>query len=140
MLVIAELGLVAAPWLDFNRLTAPSLILHHLATAWLVLNIVKPLIGERERWTAGRWHLVAGYLWTLAPLFVAPIVVLSGAKMPVASVEAGGPSLLVYGWILQFALAVVPHLFTRVLLPGQPAQLGGNWLSLLMVHLGGLFR
>ncbi len=139
MLVIAELGLVAAPWLDFNLLTAPSLILHHLATAWLVLNIVKPLIGDRERWTAGMWHLVAGYLWILAPLFVAPLVLLSGAKMPVASVEASGPSILVYGWLLQFAFAVVPYLFARILLPGQPAQLGGNWLSLLMVHLGGLF-
>lgn len=139
MLVIAELGLVAAPWLDFNLLTAPSLILHHLATAWLVLNIVKPLLGDRERWTAGMWHLVAGYLWILAPLLAVPFVLLSGAKMPVARVEASGPSILVYGWLLQFAFAIVPYLFTRVLLPGQPAKLGGNWLSLLMVHLGGLF-
>lgn len=85
------------------------------------------------------WHLVAGYLWILAPLLVAPLVLLSGATMPVASVEAGGPSILVYGWLLQFVFAVVPYLFARILLPGQPAQLGGNRLSLLMVHLGGLF-
>jgi len=139
LLVIAGLGLLAAPWLGVDALTAPSLILHHLATAGLVLNLVRPLLGDRAQWTAGLWHLVAGYLWILAPLVAAPLVMLSGAALPAASLEASAPPLLVYGWLLQFALAVVPYLFARLLLPGQPARLGGTWLSLLLVHLGGLF-
>jgi hypothetical protein len=49
------------------------------------------------------------------------------------------PSVLVYGWLLQVLLAVAPYLFARTAWPDQPAPLGGNWLSLLLVHLGGAF-
>jgi hypothetical protein len=104
-----------------------------------VANLVRPLLGDRARWTAGLWHLVAGYLWILAPLAAAPLVMLSDGALPAASLEASAPPLLVYGWLLQFTLAVVPYLFGRLLLPGQPARLGGTWLSLVLVHLGGLF-
>ncbi|HLB47092.1 MAG TPA: hypothetical protein VJL59_08690, partial [Anaerolineales bacterium] len=56
-----------------------------------------------------------------------------------ASVELNAPALLVYGWVLQVAYALAPYAFSRTLLPGEPARLGGNWFSLIAIHLGGLF-
>ncbi|MEZ4672193.1 MAG: hypothetical protein R3E39_30165 [Anaerolineae bacterium] len=34
---------------------------------------------------------------------------------------------------------MIPLLFRHVFLPDTPAKLGGNWLSLIAVHLGGIF-
>ncbi len=138
MLVLAGALLIVGPWLGQNMITMPGLLLHHAATAILLLNVVKPLLGDRQAWSAGMVHLVAAYLWILAPLLAVPVALLGRVQVPVANVEAIGPSLLVYGWVLQLAYALVPLLFRRVLLPDAPARLGGNWLSLLAVHVGGL--
>ena len=40
--------------------------------------------------------------------------------------------------MLQFSYAFIPYLFSRAFRPGQPAELGGNWFSLITVHLGGI--
>ncbi|HLB48586.1 MAG TPA: hypothetical protein VJL59_16390, partial [Anaerolineales bacterium] len=66
MFAIAGAGLVAGPWLGSLPLIVTSVILHHAATAWLLLNVVKPLRRDARVWTPGMLHLVAGYVWILA--------------------------------------------------------------------------
>ena len=40
--------------------------------------------------------------------------------------------------MLQFGYALLPYVLVRTLLPGERARLGGHWLSLVMVHSGGV--
>lgn len=139
MFVTADIGLVIGPWLGSIPLIVASLALHHLATAWLLLNVVEPLAGDAKAWTPGMLHLVAGYVWILSLVMVAPFGMMPLLQEARASVELNAPALLVYGWVLQVAYALAPYAFSRLLLPGEPARLGGNWFSLITIHLGGLF-
>lgn len=135
-MLVGDLGLVAGPWLGLNAITVPSLLLHHAATAGLLVNVVRPLADDRAAWGPGTMHLVAGYLWILSPVLAAPFVMMSGIQPPQASLEGGGPAFLVYGWVLQVGIALVPYLFARLQSSDQPPRLGGNWLSLVAVHAG----
>lgn len=137
-LLAGGLALVAAPWLGLTPLIAVGILLHHLATLWLLASLVRPLLGQRARWTAGLWHIVLGYALILVPIFVAPVIVLTGAMPPMAILESGAPSVLVYGWALQLSYALFPYLLARLWPGAGPARLGGNWLSLLAVNLGAL--
>lgn len=53
MMTLGALGLVLYPWLHSLWFAVPGLILHLGATIWLLLNVVKPLWGDRRAWTAG---------------------------------------------------------------------------------------
>lgn len=139
LMTLGALGLVLGPWLKSNWFSVPGLILHLSATIWLLLNVIKPLWGDWQAWTPGMWHLVTAYFWILAPVLVAPLIILGVPGFPGAGIEQSAPQALIYGWVLQFGYALLPYLFARFLLPAQPAKLGGNWFSLITVHLGGVF-
>jgi hypothetical protein len=140
MMTIGALGLVLGPWFKSNWFSVPGLVLHLSATIWLLINIIKPLLGDREAWSQpGIWHLVGSYFWILAPVLVAPLIILGVPGFPGAGIEQNAPQALIYGWVLQFGFAFLPYFFRRAFLPDEPAQLGGSWLSLVTVNLGGLF-
>lgn len=139
MMTIGALLLVIGPWVKNELFSVPGILLHLSATGWLLLNVIKPLRGDRLTQTPGFWHLVTSYVWIIAPVLVAPLIILKVPGFPGAGIEQNAPQALIYGWVLQFGYAVLPYLFTRVFLPDQPAKLGGSWFSLLTVHLGGLF-
>lgn len=140
MLTLAALLLVLGPWFKNEAFTVPGIVLFIGGTVWLLLNIIKPLVNDRAVWRApGIWTLVTAYAWILAPVLVAPLILLQVVGFPGAGIEQNAPQALIYGWVLLFGYAVIPYLFTRAFLPGQPAQLGGSWLSLSAVHLGGFF-
>ncbi len=138
MMTLGALGLVLGPWTKSLLFTVPGLILHLTATGWLLLNVIKPLLGDRKAWTPGMLHLILSYAWILAPVLVAPLIILGVSGFPGAGIEQNAPQALIYGWVLQFAYALVPYLFARSLLPDRPARLGGNWFSLITVNLGGV--
>ena len=135
---VGALGLVLGPWIQVNWLTAGGLIVHTAGTLLLLANVIRPLWGRRRAWTAGTWHLVSAYLWFLLPVVVAPLIVANVDTAAVQNVEQSGAPILVYGWILQFGLALIPYLFDRALAGARPARLGGNWLSLAAIHAGGI--
>jgi len=140
MMFLGALGLVLGPWLNALYFSVPGLVLHLAATFWLLANVVAPLRGDRLWRTPGIWHLVTSYLWILAPVLVAPLIILKVPGFPGAGIEQNAPQALIYGWVLQFGYALLPYVLARALLPTQgPARLGGNWLSLGTVHLGGVF-
>ena len=139
MMTIGALGLVLGPWFQSNLFTVPGLLLHVSATLWLLLNVIKPLLGDRQQWTAGMLHLVTAYVWILAPILVAPLIILQVPGFPGAGIEQNAPQALIYGWVFQFGYAIIPLLFRRIFLPDSPPKLGGNWFSLIAVHLGGIF-
>lgn len=138
MLTVGALGLVLGPWVRSELFTVPGILLYLTATLWLLLNLVKPLLGERALWTPGLWHVITAHVWILAPVLVAPLILLKVPGFPGAGIEQNAPQALIYGWVLQFGYAVIPYLFSRVFTPDQPARLGGSWFGLATVHLGGL--
>jgi hypothetical protein len=139
MMTLGALLLVIGPWVKNEWFSVPGIILHLSATGWLLANVIKPLRGDRITKTPGFWHLVTSYVWIIAPVLVAPLILLKVPGFPGAGIEQNAPQALIYGWVLQFGYALIPYLFVRFLLPEQPAQLGGGWFSLITVHLGGVF-
>ncbi len=138
MMTVGALGLVLGPWVKSELFTVPGILLYFSATVWLLLNLIKPLVGDNRLWTLGLWHLLTAHVWIFAPVLVAPLIILKAPGFPGAGIEQNAPQALIYGWVLQFGYAVIPYLFARAFLPEQPARLGGNWFSLITVHLGGL--
>jgi len=138
LMTAGALGLVLGPWTQSNLFSVPGLLMHLTATIWLVLNVVRPIWSERKRWTPGMWHLTTSYIWILAPVLVAPLIITGVPGFPGIGIEQNAPQALIYGWVLQFSFAVMPYLFARTLLPDEPAELGGSWLSLAAVHAGAI--
>ena len=139
MMTLGALGLVLGPWFQSNFFSVPGLIMHLSATIWLLLNVIKPLVADPQLWTPGMLHLITAYAWILAPVLIAPLIILQVPGFPGAGIEQNAPQALIYGWVLQFGYAMIPLLFRRIFLPDTPPKLGGNWFSLIAVHLGGIF-
>lgn len=135
LLVVGALGLVLGPWVKSNWFTVPGLVMHMAGTIWLLTGVIKMLAGDR--WPVGAWHMITSYFWFFAPVLVAPMIILKVPGFPGAGIENNAPQALIYGWVLQFGYALLPYVFTRVFLSDQKAQLGGNWFSLVAVHVGG---
>jgi cytochrome c oxidase cbb3-type subunit I len=137
---LGALGLVLGPWMNGNLVVmVPGLVLHVVATVWLLVLIVQSLQRHGLFASAGAWHLVVSYVWILLPVLVAPLIILGVSGIPGADIEATAPQALIYGWMLQFLYAVAPYFTARWLLHNEKARLGGNWLSLITVNLGGIF-
>lgn len=140
MLTIGALGLVIGPWVKSNWFSVPGIILFLTGTIWLLLNVIKPLWSDKAAWSQpGLWHIVIAYFWILAPVLVAPLIILEVPGFPGAGIEQSAPQALIYGWVLQFGYAFIPYFFYRLFLPDAPAKLGGSWFSLVTVNLGGIF-
>ncbi len=137
MMSVGALGLVIGPWLGGALwATVPGLVLHLSATIWLLgLSAVSirraGLLGK-----PGGWHLLLSYAWILAPVLVAPLILLGVPGFPGAGIEATAPQALIYGWVLQFAFALLPYFMRRFLAGEDSPRLGGSWLSLLAVNVG----
>ncbi|MDA0245888.1 MAG: hypothetical protein OT477_20945 [Chloroflexi bacterium] len=138
LMTLGALGLVLGPWTGSLWFTVPGLVMHLVATLLVVVNMVKPLWGNTAVWSPGMWHLTTAYIWILAPVMVAPLIILGVPGFPGMGVEQNAPQALIYGWVLQVGFALVPYLFRLFFAPRQPARLGGNWFSLAAVHLGGV--
>jgi hypothetical protein len=139
MMTAGALLLVLGPWTKNELFTVPGILLHLSATGWLLANVIAPVRGDRAAWDRpGLWHLVTAYVWIIAPVLVAPLILLKVPGFPGAGIEQNAPQALIYGWVLQFGFALIPYLFARFLFPDRPARLGGSWISLAAVHLGGV--
>lgn len=102
--------------------------------------MVKPLWGDKAAWSQpGLWHLMAAYFWIVTPVLAAPLIILGVPGFPGAGIEQSAPQALIYGWVLQVGYAFIPFFFYRLFLPDKPAKLGGTWLSMATVNLGGVF-
>lgn len=130
-------GLVLGPWLASKAVTAPGLIIHTVGTVWLLSRVVRAFAPMAD-WAVGVWHLLSAYIWLLAPILVAPLVLFDVAGIPAARVEQNAPEALIYGWVLQFSYALLPYVLRRVVSKEENVALGGSWFSLLSVHVGGL--
>lgn len=138
-MTIGAFGLVVGPWLGGDPGMIPTvlgLILHLAATAWLLVLVIRALKQSGQLNNAGAWHLVASYLWILAPVLAAPLI-LTGVLQS-GPIEGTAPQALIYGWTLQFGISLVPYIARRFFLREENPRLGGSWMSLAAATVGSL--
>jgi hypothetical protein len=139
-MTLGAFGLVLGPWLGGSVSMPPTvlgLILHLSATIWLLFLMVRAFRSSGRLNSAGAWHLVASYLWILAPVLVAPLILLKILKS--GPIESTAPQALIYGWVLQFSIALIPYIARRFFLREENPALGGCWGSLTAATLGSIF-
>ena len=81
--------------------------------------------------------MVSSYTWITAPILVAPFILLG--YLEGGPIESIAPQALIYGWVLQFGIALVPYIARRFFLKDENPQLGGCWGSLTAATLGSVF-
>ena len=138
-MTLGAFGIILGPWIPAEISLPPTvvgLVLHLSATVWLMVLMTRTLKASGHLNHAGGWHLVASYLWILLPVLVAPLIVLKFIQS--GPVESTAPQPLIYGWVLQFGIALIPYIFRRYLLKEKNPALGGSWLTLTLLTLGGL--
>lgn len=137
-MTLGALGLVLGPWLGGSLPpTIAGLVLHISATVVLVVAMIRALNQDGKFNSAGGWHLVSSYAWILLPVLMAPAILL-GVFEP-GPIESIAPQALIYGWVLQFGIALIPYIARRFFLKEENPQLGGGWMSLAAVTLGSIF-
>lgn len=134
LMALGALGLVMGPWTQVNLLTVAGLVMHTTGTIWLLWSLLRPAMVRRGVWVTGTSHILASYVWLLSTVVVAPAIVFEPAWFPAQQVADNGAAILVYAWVLQFCLALVPYLVTSIH-PSSRPRLGGNALSLVTVNL-----
>jgi hypothetical protein len=103
----------------------------------LVITMIRALKESGRLDSAGAWHLVSSYAWILLPVLMAPMILL-GVFEP-GPIESTAPQALIYGWVLQFGIALIPYIARRFFLKEENPPLGGGWMSLSAVTLGSIF-
>jgi hypothetical protein len=134
---LGALLLVIGPWIGGTHVpTSAGLVLHLASDAWLAYLMLRALRAGGRLGEAGAWHLIAAYSWILLPTVAVPLMLWN--MLDPSTVESIAPQGLIYGWVLQFGIAVVPYLGRRLALKQTGPRLGGNWLSLGSATLGSI--
>jgi len=134
---LGAFGLVLGPWLGGSLPpTVLGLILHLGATIWLMVLMGRALQSSGRLNSAGGWHLLASYSWILLPVLIAPLILVGVIEG--GPVESTAPQALIYGWVLQFGIAIIPYIARRFFLKEEKPELGGGWGSLAAVMLGSI--
>ena len=136
MMTLGTLGLILGPWFQNTYVLVPGLLIHLAGTIWMALNILIPLRKSGQIKEPGYLHLLLSYVWILAPILVAPMILLKVPGFPGIGIEQNAPQALIYGWALQFSFALLPYLFEHAFVGEKEAALGGNWFSIAAVNLG----
>ncbi len=127
---LGAIGLVFGPWIGNIPVIVAGMLFFAVATVWLLLDIILPLRGEAK--SVGFYHFLVAYVWIFAPLTIAPFVIFTVPGFEL--VEPNAPQALIYGWVLQAGMALVPYFLAQHL--GKKPRLGGSWISLLLINLG----
>ncbi len=137
-MTLGAFGLVLGPWLGGSLPpTVSGLVLHLSSTIWMVVLMIRAFMESGRLNSAGAWHLVSSYMWIIAPIAMAPFILLG--VFEAGPIESTAPQALIYGWVLQFGIALVPYIARRFFLKDETPQLGGSWVSLAGATLGSLF-
>ena len=136
-MTLGAFGLVLGPWLGGSLPpTVAGLVLHISATVVLLVSMIRTLKQSGNLNSAGGWHLVSSYIWILLPVMMAPLLLLG--ILEAGPIESTAPQALIYGWVLQFGIALIPYIARRFFLKDEKPQLGGCWGSLALANLGSI--
>ena len=137
-MTLGAFGLVLGPWLGGSLPpTISGLVLHLSSTIWMVVLMIRAFKESGKLNGAGAWHLVSSYTWITAPIAMAPFILLG--VFEAGPIESIAPQALIYGWVLQFGIALIPYIARRFFLKEENPKLGGNWVSLVGATVGSMF-
>jgi hypothetical protein len=140
---LGAVGLVAGPWLAINPLTMAGLATYVVGTLALLANLVGTWRAGGE-WTDSRFaHVLGAYVWLVFPVPWAPLVLLFPETVPSAGIEAAAIEGLVFGWMLQLTMGLLPSVAVALReTPGDVRKSIGEaahrppWLGVLAVNAG----
>jgi len=136
-MTLGALGLVLGPWLGGSLPpTVSGLVLHLSATIWMVVLMIRAFSESGKLNSPDAWHLVSSYAWIIAPIGMAPFIMLG--ILEGGPIESIAPQALIYGWVLQFGIALIPYIARRFFLKEENSQLGGCWGSLASANIGSI--
>ncbi|WP_276300918.1 hypothetical protein [Halorussus lipolyticus] len=136
-------GLIAGPWLAVNSLTMAGLAVYVVGTLALLANLVGTWRADGCQKDARFAHVVGAYVWLVFPVPWAPLVLLVPETVPAAGIEAAAIEGLVFGWMLQLAMGLLPSVVVALReTPGDlRASIGEaahrpSWLGVVAVNAG----
>jgi len=104
----------------------------------LLANLIKPLSGLAIARKPGIWHVITAYAWQLA-LCWPPVDRAARNRISQPRHRANRPQCLSMAGCCSSPTRFLPYLLRQALAPGEEAELGGSWFSLVAVHAGGIF-
>ena len=125
------------PWLGNEPFLVLGLLLHVTSTLSLIVLTIRSFTTSGKLNNPGAWHLVSSYIWIIAPIMMSPFILLGIFES--GPIESTAPQALIYGWVLQYGIALIPFIARRFFLKEENPQLGGSWLSLTAATAGSLF-
>jgi len=135
-MTLGAFGLVMGPWLGSEPFLILGLLLHVSATVSLIVFTIQSFKASGKLNSPGAWHLVSSYIWIIAPIMMAPFILLGVFES--GPIESTAPQALIYGWVLQYGIALIPFIARRFFLKDEIPQLGGSWLGLIAATAGSL--
>ncbi|WP_435348249.1 hypothetical protein [Haloarchaeobius sp. HRN-SO-5] len=111
-LTVGTVGLVSGPWLAEHALTFGGLAIYVVGTVALLANVVGTRRAGGCTKDARFGHVLGAYLWLVVPVPVAPFVLLFPSVVPGRVIEMAAINGLVFGWMLQLAMAFLPVVVT----------------------------
>jgi hypothetical protein len=136
-MTLGAFGLVMGPWLGSEPFLVIGLLLHVSATVSLIVLTIRSFKNSKKLDSPGAWHLVSSYIWIIAPIMISPFILLGIFES--GPIESTAPQALIYGWVLQYGIALIPFIARRFFLKEETLQLGGSWISLTAATAGSLF-
>ncbi|HAV77856.1 MAG TPA: hypothetical protein DCX53_10955 [Anaerolineae bacterium] len=136
-MTIGAFGLVMGPWIGSEPLLVLGLLLHVASTISLIALTIRAFTTSGKLNSPGAWHLVSSYIWIIAPILMAPMILLGIFES--GPIESTAPQALIYGWVLQFGIALIPYIARRFFLKEENPHLGGSWISLTAATIGSVF-
>ena len=136
-MTLGAFGLVMGPWLGSEPFLVLGLLLHVTSTLSLIVLTIRSFTTSGKLNSPGAWHLVSSYIWIIAPIMMSPFILLGIFES--GPIESTAPQALIYGWVLQYGIALIPFIARRFFLKEENPQLGGSWLSLTAATAGSLF-
>ncbi|MFD1562365.1 hypothetical protein ACFR99_02105 [Haloarchaeobius amylolyticus] len=107
-LTIGVVGLVAGPWLARHEVTILGLASYVVGTGALLANVVGTYRRSDRNHTRRIALVLGAYLWLAFPVPWAPFVLLVPDAVPAGAIEIAAINGLIFGWMLQLAMAFLP--------------------------------
>ena len=106
-IAVGAAGLVAGPWLAVAPITFGGLAIYLAGTVLLLANVVGAWRAAGG-FDARLGHVLGAYVWLLFPVPWAPFVLLAPELVAAGAIERAAIDGLVFGWMLQLAMAFLP--------------------------------
>jgi len=138
LMVTGGVGLWLGPYVGSLAIIGASLVLYVAGTGLMLTNFFITTHRPTAVRIVNGAHVFFSYIWIAAPVVATVFYVILGPeRVQLARLEFAITQGLIYGWILQLALALLPLMAAR--LPSEhPAQVirrsEGSWFSLVVLN------